>query len=75
MADQVVALTLPGLQARLDALEVGQELAISLVDYRRLFGENDVAVARLSRFAEGHGCAVDPRPSLVVFRRTQPARR
>jgi hypothetical protein len=62
-------LNLVGLQSRLDALDVGGQLAIATADFRRLFGVNDLGEAHLLNFAAGHGCAVEPRISSIVFRK------
>jgi hypothetical protein len=71
MTDPATLLSLAGLQRRLDDLALHQELAIAINDYRRLFGANDVAHARLANFAEGHGCRADPRISSIVFRKVR----
>ncbi len=71
MTEPLPHLNLPGLQNRLDALKVGQQLTIGIADYRRLFGVNDVAGARLGNFAEGHGCRVDPRAAAIVFHKVR----
>lgn len=67
---QSLAITLPGLQARLDALEPGGRLTLGIGDYRRLFGVNDVGAERLALFAAGHGCEIQATPSSVTFRKT-----
>lgn len=69
-----VAITLPGLQSRLDALDVGAELTLGISACRRLFGVNDAGAKRLALFAAGHGCVVDGTPSAVTFRKTRRAR-
>ena len=69
MTEALKPLSLAGLQTRLNHLGIGQELAIAISDYRRLFGVNDVGEARLENFAVGHGCSVDPRVTDIVFRK------
>ena len=71
MTDPLPQLSLTGLQNRLDALKLGEQLTIGIGDYRRLFGLNDEAVGRLDNFAEGHGCTVDPRVAAIVFRKVR----
>lgn len=72
MTEPLPRLSLTGLQHRLDTLKMGEQLTLGIGDYRRLFGLNDVAAGRLSNFAEGHGCTVDPRVAAVVFRKVRP---
>jgi hypothetical protein len=69
MSEDLKPLSLAGLQQRLDSLAADQELAIALSDYRRLFGLNDIAHARLDNFAQGHDCTAHPRVSAIVFRK------
>ena len=71
MTEPLPRLSMTSLQHRLDALKINDELTIGIGDYRRLFGVNDVATARLSNFAEGHGCTVDPRIAAVTFRKVR----
>lgn len=73
-AEPLAPIDLAGLQNRLDQLPVGQGLAISISDYRRLFGLNEVAAGRVANFAKGHGCVIDASPSLITFRKTGPTR-
>ncbi len=61
--------TLPELQEKLDALAEGSLLQISVRDYVRLFGTNDVAAARLRHFAKGHACAVSHADTAILFRK------
>ena len=61
--------TLPDLQAAMDLLEGGGQLQVSHDDILRLFGGNDVAQDRLSRFARGHRCLVIRTGNGVTFRR------
>lgn len=44
---------LPDLQCKLDLLESGGQFQVLHVDGERLFGMDDVAHARLLRFAQG----------------------
>lgn len=60
-------ITLPELQARLDALSAGEQLTISGSSYERLFGLDDMALSRLDNFASGHGCLVHSRLASVTF--------
>jgi hypothetical protein len=60
-------LTLPALQRRLDSLHVAQSLTMSNKQIDRLFGFNDVAMARMKRFARGHDCIVSYSDDCVVF--------
>ncbi len=74
MTEPLPHLSLAGLQRRLDALTIGDQLTIGIGDYRRLFGLNDVATGRLDNFAEGHGCKVDPRLASITFRKVRTLR-
>lgn len=69
--DPIVEIDLAGLQRRLDALAVGEALTIAIATYRRIFGLNDAAQARLANFAKGHGCVTDAAPSMITFRKTK----
>jgi hypothetical protein len=59
--------TLPSLQSSLDRLAVAQTLALANRQIELLFGVNDVAIARVKRFAEGHNCTVTYAGGCVVF--------
>lgn len=61
--------TLPDLQAKLDHLAEGALFQISARDYERLFGSNDVAVARLRNFAKGHACVTSHSDGAILFRK------
>lgn len=61
--------TLPDLERALDQLAEGALLQISMHDYRRLFGANDVAAARLLHFAKGHACVTSHSDGTILFRR------
>ena len=61
--------TLPELERMLDQLAEGALLQISMRDYGRLFGANDVAAARLLHFAKGHACVTSHSDGAVLFRR------
>jgi hypothetical protein len=61
--------TLPELERMLDQLAEGALLQISMRDYRRLFGANDVAAARLLHFAKGHACVTSHSDGAILFRR------
>ncbi len=73
MTDQP-SMDLPGLQRLLDTLYLGDHLTISRSDYRRLFGIDDVALSRLTHFAEGHHCAFEPGESSITFRKAAATR-
>ena len=60
-------LTLPALQARLDSLRGAQSLTLANRQIEKLFGFNDVAMARLKRFARGHDCIVSYADHCVTF--------
>jgi hypothetical protein len=62
-------ITLPGLQASLDCLPVAHSLALANTDIERLFGFNDVALARMKRLAHGHNCIISHANSCVVFQK------
>jgi hypothetical protein len=64
--------TLPELQERLDRLAKGAVFEVSAWDYRRLFGVNDVAAARLRRFARLHACVASHGDKSIVFRKEFP---
>ena len=66
--------TLPDLQSKLDLLESGGQFQVLHVDVERLFGMDDVARARLLRFAQGHGCLTVETDTGVTFRRVAEAR-
>ena len=66
-------ITLPGLEASLDCLPAAQSLALANKDIERLFGFNDVALARMKRFASGHNCIVSHADSCVVFQKMPPS--
>lgn len=61
--------TLPDLERALDQLAEGALLQISMHDYGRLFGANDVAAARLLHFAKGHACVTSHSDGAILFRR------
>ena len=61
--------TLPELEDVLDRLAEGALLQISVHDYRRLFGANDIAMARLLHFAKGHACVTSYSDGAILFRR------
>lgn len=61
--------TLPDLQEKLDRLVEGSMLQISMRDYERLFGSNDVARARLRNFAKAHDCVTSHSDSTILFRK------
>ena len=61
--------TLPELEDRLDQLAEGALLQISARDYTRLFGTNNVAVARLLHFAKGHACVASHADAAILFRK------
>lgn len=61
--------TLPELQDSLDGMREGALLQISRRDDERLFGLNDVAVARLRNFARGHDCVASFADAAVLFRK------
>lgn len=71
IAEPPAPLSLTGLQRILDRLQVGEQIAIAITDYRRMFGENDLSQARLENFAQGHGCRIDAGPSSVTFRKVR----
>ena len=48
--------TLPSLESSLDRLLPAQTIALTRKPIEHLFGMNDVAAARLQRFARGHDC-------------------
>lgn len=60
---------LPELQEKLDALAEGGVLQITRHDYERLFGENDVAMARLRNFAQSHACIASFADGGIIFRK------
>ncbi len=60
---------LPELQEKLDALPEGGVLQISRRDYERLFGQDDVAMARLRNFATGHACIASFADGAIMFRK------
>jgi hypothetical protein len=62
-------LTLPELEEKLDGLAEGTLLQISARDYRRLFGTNDAAAARLRNFARGHACVANHGGEAILFRK------
>lgn len=61
--------TLPERHAQLDQLTEGTLFQISARDYERLFGTNDVAVARLRNFARGHACVANHSNCAILFRK------
>ena len=61
--------SLPQLQAQLDQLDEGALFQISGQDYRRLFGENDIARERLLHFAKGHSCVISHANEAIMFRK------
>ncbi|MFS8116118.1 hypothetical protein QD460_30790 [Rhizobium jaguaris] len=63
------ALSLPGLQSRLNALRIGEQLTLAHSEYCRLFGTNGVALNRVNHFAAGHGCAAEIQLVSVTFRK------
>ena len=52
----------------MDQLRSGEQVDIPRADYQRLFGENDVARARLDHFAKGHRCVAYWSPMAIVLR-------
>lgn len=67
-------LSLPRLQVHLDNLRGAQSLTLARSQIERLFGHNDVAERRLSRFAQSHKCIVAHSDNCVVFQKVQPRR-
>lgn len=65
-------LTLPGLQSLLDRLQIAGSIALVDKEAERLFGYNDVAIARMKRFARGHNCVVAHADGSVVFHKLPP---
>ncbi len=61
--------TLPDLEHELEALVEGGLHQITRRDYERLFGTNDVALARLRNFAKSHACVASFADDAVLFRR------
>ena len=59
--------TLPDLQRTLDHLAEGRTLTLAREQVVRLFGRDDIAPARLSHFATGHGCIVTHADGCTVF--------
>jgi hypothetical protein len=64
-----VQFSLPVLQLRLNRLGTDQSLSLGESEIERLFGKNDVAAARLRRFAKGHGCIVIHSDQGLTFRK------
>lgn len=58
---------LPVLQATLDRLPMAKSFTLAHKGIERLFGFNDVARARLKRFARGHNCIIAYTDGCVVF--------
>ena len=61
--------TLPDLEEKLNGLSEGGLLQISVQDYQRPFGTNNVAAARLRNFAKGHACDASRSNSAILFRK------
>lgn len=61
--------TLPELQEQLDDLSEGALFQISMRDYERLFGDNDVAATLLRNFALSHACIVVHADTAILFRK------
>ena len=61
--------TLPEFQEKLDGLADGTLFQISGRDCERLFGTNDVAVARLKNFAKGQACVVNHSNGDILYRK------
>ena len=62
-------ITLPGLQSFLDHLPETRSVALANSGIERLFGFNDVALARIERFERGHNCIVTRSDGCVVFQK------
>ena len=67
-------LSLPRLQSLLDQLQIAGSYALVDSEAERLFGYNDVAIARMKRFARGHNCIVAHADGSVVFHKMPPRR-
>lgn len=63
------SITLPSLETHLERMPVARAIALASTDVERLFGMNDVARARLKRFARGHNCIVSHTDGCVVFQK------
>ena len=61
--------TLPDLETRLQELQDGALVQISLRDYERLFGLNDAALGRLRNFCRGHQCVASFADTAILFRK------
>ncbi|MGY3530347.1 MULTISPECIES: hypothetical protein [Bradyrhizobium] len=61
--------TLPELEQELRRLHDGAVHHLTRHDYRRLFGDNDVAVARLRNFAKSHGCVASFADEQILLRK------
>ena len=59
-------ITLPGLGS-LDRLSVAEGPGLANADSEQLFGFNDVALARMKRFANAHNCIFSHANSCVVL--------
>jgi hypothetical protein len=62
-------LSLPRLQIHLHGLRGEQTLAVSAREIERIFGHNDMAERRLSRFAKSHKCIIAHTDNCVVFQK------
>ena len=63
----MVDFTLSSLQGFLDRMKPDQTIALAKPEIEKLFGLNDVAVARVSRFAHGHRCDANFTDGCVIF--------
>ena len=62
-------LSLPRLQIHLDRLRGTESLTLARRQIERLFGHNDMAERRLSRFAQSHHCIIAHSDNCVVFQK------
>jgi hypothetical protein len=62
-------ITLADLDETLLALSEGAVHHLTTHDYKRLFGENDVALRRLRHFVDGHNCVASFSDGSILFRK------
>ncbi|HJP68219.1 MAG TPA: hypothetical protein VJ846_04895 [Sphingomicrobium sp.] len=62
-------IAVPALEPSLDHLPSAKSMALANREIEPLFGFNDVALARIRRFASRHNCIVSHANSCVVFQK------